>query len=133
MMTYEDVNADKCDGGALGSEIAGACYGSCDGDDELTDCHSDCAHQEQITAAHLFDEVEAREGGDDVDGARITSALATTVRIADYRLRNNLDDERILEPSSLEITSAIVEDEVLDDCQHQLQCHLDNGRHIRHQ
>jgi hypothetical protein len=43
--------------------------GACDGDDELTDSHADGAEKEQVAAAELFDEVEAWDCGDDVDGA----------------------------------------------------------------
>jgi hypothetical protein len=35
----------------------------------LTDSHADGAEKEQVAAAELFDEVEAWDCGDDVDGA----------------------------------------------------------------
>jgi hypothetical protein len=65
----EDVEAYESDGDFLCGLVVGAGDGSGDGDDVLADAHADCAHEEEVAAAHLLDEVEAREGGDYVDAA----------------------------------------------------------------
>jgi hypothetical protein len=65
----ENVEAHESDGDFLGRLVVGAGDGSGDGDDVLADAHADCAHEEEVAAAHFFDEVEAGEGGDDVDAA----------------------------------------------------------------
>ena len=68
-LTEEDVDAHESDGGLLCWKVGGSGHGPCDGYDELADGHPGGSHQEEIATAHFLDEVEAREGRDDVDTA----------------------------------------------------------------
>ena len=51
----------------LGWQIVSAGDSSDDGDDELRDAHSDGTHKEQTTSSHLLNQVETRNGRNDVD------------------------------------------------------------------
>lgn len=68
-LTEEDVDAHEGDGGLLSGEIGGTGNRASDGNDELAHAHADGAHEKQISSAHGLNEVEAGEGGRDVDAA----------------------------------------------------------------
>ena len=53
--------------------------------------HADGTHQEKVSSAELFDQVETGEGGNDI-----------------YTVGNDLNSEGILETSALEVLCAIV-------------------------
>ena len=63
----EDVEADEGDDDLVGDLGLGG--DADDGDDELTDAHADGAEEQQRPATPLLDEVQAGEGGEDVDDA----------------------------------------------------------------
>lgn len=91
----EDVNADECNKSLLGRLVVDAGNGTRDGDNELADSHTDGTEEQEVAATPLLDEVEAREGGSDVDSRC-----------------DHADSEGVAETGVLEERSSIVEDEV---------------------
>ncbi len=66
-LTEEDVDAHEGDCCSLCFQILRAGYSPCDGNDELADTHADGAHQKQIAAPNLLDQVQARERGHNIN------------------------------------------------------------------
>lgn len=91
----EDVDADECDQGLLGSQVLNTSDSTGNSDDELADSHTDGTEEEEVAATPLLDEVETWKGGGDVDARG-----------------NHSDNKGVLDTRVLEEGSTIVEDEV---------------------
>ena len=74
-LTEEDVDAHERDGGLLGCNIGRAGYRSSDRHDKLADTHADGSHKQQVSAAHLLNEIETWKCGCHVDAAIINQPV----------------------------------------------------------
>jgi hypothetical protein len=73
-LTKEDIEAHERNSRSLCRQVLGAGDSSRDRHDKLTYTHPNSSHQEEVTATHLLNEIEAREGRSNIDAAILRSA-----------------------------------------------------------
>lgn len=113
MLTEENVNANKGNGGLLRGQVGRAGDGSSDSHDELAYTHADGTHKKEAAATHRFNEVQTREGGYNVDAATVVSSRAKLPSNGGmHLLGDDRNNERVLKAGVLEVLGTVVEDEV---------------------
>jgi hypothetical protein len=77
--------------------ILGSCHCARDGDYVLANAHADCTHEQEVSAAHFLDEVEAWERGYDVYAAFLGQWPVRQSESLPDLLDDGRDDEWVFE------------------------------------